>query len=291
MYYSVKPLSDDQGVIAVASAQYITDALIRSINANIVVMVLGLVLFLLLSITLASYATRPLRKAWEAQQRFISDVSHELKTPLAVIKANMSIMSAHRSDSFQENERWITSTQDVVERMNSLVEDMLQLSRHRKRSSHEYIICNLGELAEKSALQFESRAFEQGITIKTYIDKSIGIKGDEAELLRLITIFVDNACKYAYTNTEVSLTVKRISSQKALVSIHNMGAPIPERDLPHIFERFYRVNKERERESGSWGLGLPIAQNIITAYKGNIIVSSDTEDGTTFTLYLPTFDL
>ncbi|MFT4004912.1 MAG: sensor histidine kinase [Lacrimispora sp.] len=135
-------------------------------------------------------------------------------------------------------------------------------------------------------LLFESVAFEHKVTLDNDIDPGITLEGCEAQLKQVVTILLDNACKYAGRNGSVSIGLKK-SPHHAVLTVQNTGEPIPLEEQKHIFERFYRTDKSRVRKEGGYGLGLSIAKTIIDQHKGKITVASAAETGTIFTVHLP----
>jgi len=143
---------------------------------------------------------------------------------------------------------------------------------------------NLSDIAQGSILSFASLAFESGITLNERIQQGILLTGSEPKLRRLCGILLDNALKYVNCQGAVEIDL-RAENGNAILRVHNTGTHIPAEELPHLFERFYRV--DRARSAGGYGLGLSIAQSIVKAHCGKIAVSSAAETGTTFVVTLP----
>ena len=253
-----------------------------------------LVLMLMVSVAaweLSTWALQPVEKSWEQQRRFVADASHELKTPLAVILANIQILRKHGAGADDESRRWIESTAEEAERMRKLVEDLLELARSEdaiSRAAHRKMDpVDLSDLIEGICLQYDAVAFEKGCSITSEIAPSQRVKGDETELDRLFNTLFDNATKYAGTGSEITCSLSREGKQTRF-RITNRGNPIPPEDLPHVFERFYRSDKARTADkTASFGLGLAIAKSIAEAHDGTIVATSDKARGTTFTVGIP----
>ena len=152
---------------------------------------------------------------------------------------------------------------------------------------------DLSELVESSALEFDAVAFEKGCVIDLTSTDGIHVRGDAEWLGRVVRIFLDNACKYAAPNTTIAVTLAPQHHHRASVvqlSVTNRGTPIPPEDLPHIFDRFYRADASRTKGDGpgGFGLGLSIAKGIVEAHGGTAGATSTREQGTTFTVRLPT---
>lgn len=242
-----------------------------------------LVLFFI-SYFLSRWALRPVEEAWNQQNQFIADASHELKTPLTVILANLKILLAHKEETISSQERWIRNTQSETESMKKLVEELLFLARSDAHTApSERVLLNLSDLTWNALLLFEPVAYEQGITLEQEIAPDLMISADVEQMKRLLSILLDNACKYAGKEKRVTLTLSR-QKDHIFLTVQNTGTPIPPEELPHLFERFYRSDKSRARDG--YGLGLSIAQAIVQGHGGKITATS-TEKATCFSVLLP----
>lgn len=263
--------------------EYMTNLLLISLSVGS----LGLLAFLAISIFLAKLALAPVDKAWKQQQQFVADASHELKTPLTVILANIGILFSHKKDTVEEQIKWVEYIKMEAERMKKLVNDLLFLARSDACEAEAvFSEVSLTDVVFSCVLPFESVAFEQKIDLKSEIAPDVFILGSEGQLKQLIAIFMDNACKYAGENGRVYAELEKLSG-KARVSVTNSGEPINEEEISHVFERFYRTDKSRARTEGGYGLGLSIAKSIVALHKGKISVKSSREEGTTFSAVFP----
>ncbi|GAB6179690.1 HAMP domain-containing sensor histidine kinase [Desulfotomaculum defluvii] len=244
----------------------------------------GLIAFFIISLYLSSWALRPVEKAWEQQRQFVADASHELRMPLTVILANIGILLAHRQDTIAQQSKWVENTQVEATRMKKLVDDLLFLAKSgASQVPLKFLELNLSDTVWGCLLPIEAVAFEQGVTINTNIEPDITIKGDGNQLKQLVTILLDNACKYAGEKGIVTVTLVQ-EQRKVCLKVNNTGTPIPPSDLPQIFERFYRADKSRARELGGYGLGLSIAKSIAENHHAKITAESTINQGTTFTV-------
>ena len=248
----------------------------------------GLAAFFFISLFLANWALRPVELAWQQQRQFIADASHELKTPLTVILANIGILQSHRADTIEAQLKWVEYTKQEAIHMKKLVDDLLFLAKSDDGSARIlYADFNLSDAVWSSLLPFESIAYEQGLTLNSEIEPNLFMKGDESQLKQLVVILLDNACKYAKGNGAITLLLKS-AQDRVRLSVNNTGEPIPKEQLPHIFERFYRADDgARDRKQGGYGLGLAIAKSIVASHHGRISVTSDSVHGTTFTAEFP----
>lgn len=247
----------------------------------------ALAAFFVISLFFSRWALRPVAQAWQRQQQFVADASHDLKTPLTVILANTSILLEHPDRSVASQSQWIESTQREAQDMQELVGDLLllaQLDEHATKPTFELL--DMTELLEGELLQFESVAFERNIHLESALDAQVMMAGNRMRLHRLVTTLLDNACKYANGggNVHVQLhqTVRNIE-----LTVHNTGSAIPAEDLPHIFDRFYRADKARTHDNSGYGLGLAIARAIAEEHGGTLTAASSEAAGTTFTATFP----
>lgn len=252
---------------------------------------LALAAFFVISLFFSRWALRPVAHAWEQQRRFVADASHDLKTPLTVILANTSILMEHPERSVASQSQWVESTQHEAECMQELVGDLLLLAQVDEGSTahRDFDLVDLSDLVEGELLQFESVAFERGITLDGTITAGLTTQGDETRLRRLASTLLDNACKYANDGGSVRITLRRTDKHLEL-TVHNTGPAISPDDLPHVFDRFFRADKARTSGEGGSGLGLAIARGIAEEHGGTLTVTSSEEEGTTFIATLPPAD-
>ncbi len=245
-----------------------------------------LAIVFLTSFVFANWALEPVRAAWSSQRRFVTDASHDLKTPLTVILANASILLKHPERTIASQSQWIESTQVEAENMQGLINEMLELSQVEEQHAAAFSDVDFSDLVDGLSLQFESVAFERECTFDTDIAPDIHVSGSEAHLRKMVTTLIDNALKYADEKGEVSVTLDTAGSHVRL-RVHNSGPAIAADDLPHLFDRFYRSDKARTSGEGGFGLGLAIAQETAHVHNGRITVESSDGEGTTFTVTLP----
>ena len=221
---------------------------------------------------ITKWITDPVEETFNKQKDFIADASHELKTPLAVIIASIDCIEVNK-----QNEKWINNIKSESERMNNLITKMLDLSKSENNKNEElYTLNNLSKIVEKRTLVFESLAFENNIKIETKIDKNIMLKCSKTDIDEVVNILIDNAIKHSYKNSEVQVKLYKEKNSIVLDVINN-GKNIPENEYDKIFERFYRSDKSRNRDSNRYGLGLAIAKNIVSNHNGQIKVFSKNE--------------
>lgn len=243
--------------------------------------------FFIICILLSKWALKPVETAWIKQKQFIADASHELKTPLTVILANLGILDAHKQETIASQHQWLDNTHSEAQRMKKLVEDLLFLA---KSDALEIPMVkthfDLSEALWSVLLPFETYAFELGLNINENIDENLIYNGDAEQLKQLAAILLDNGCKYAAKGSTITVTLSK-TADKIILSVHNIGTYIEPQDLEHIFDRFYRTDKSRSHQNASYGLGLAIAKSITENHHGKISVKSSMIEGTTFIAQLP----
>jgi signal transduction histidine kinase len=247
----------------------------------------GLGLALASGYWLSGLALRPIKTTMEQQQRFVADASHELRTPLALIRANAEILKREGDKPVATN---ITSVDDIIgetDRLAALVTQMLTLARSDGPvAPQEFVPVSLGRLAADTAREMRLLAEAKGITIEVTEGTDPVLPGDPVRLRELLTILLDNSLKYSDAGTSVAVEVTS-EGETAVLRVSDAGHGIAVEALPRIFERFYRADKARSRESGGSGLGLSIARWIAETHGGTIEIESTPGQGTTVTVRLP----
>lgn len=259
-------------------------ALQNTVRGYLLVSALALLLLLGVSVILSWWVTRPVAKAWQQQHQFLSDASHELKTPLTVILSNAELLEATSMDD--RPARWVDNIQAEAQRMKSLVEEMLTLAR-ADNMTHTSVMTELclSDIAVDCALSFEPVAFEAGKPLQYDLQEEVRVLGDSGKIRQVIAVLLDNAIKYGCAGRPVTMELSTAERTARLV-VTNEGDTIPPEQLSHLFERFYRADASRGEQAG-FGLGLSIAAAIAKEHNGTL--RADSEDGKirmTFTLPL-----
>ncbi len=237
-----------------------------------------------ISILLARWAVGPVEKAWKQQRQFVADASHELKTPLTVILTNAEMLQSTEY-SPEEKSRFATGILDVSRQMRTLVESLLQLARaDRGVQAVEMGAVDFSTLAENAVLPFEPVYFEQGLVLESRLEPGLTVRGDSVALRQVVDILLDNGSKYAAPGGTASLEVYR-QGKRVVLRFLTPGEPLTQAQCRDIFKRFYRVDEART-PSGSYGLGLSIAQNIVMQHGGRIWAEG-VKEGNVFTVQLP----
>jgi len=247
----------------------------------------GLVLALVGGFFLAGRALRPISRAMERQRAFVADASHELRTPLSLIRANAELLERHPEEPVSSNMPALDDIVRETDRLGTLVGQMLTLAR-ADAGEAPFVLADvaLHELVEDVGRQARVLADKKGLELDVTVDGPALVSGDEVRLRELLLILLDNAIKFTGAQGRVSLSLEA-EGDKAVVRVTDWGGGIPPEALPHIFDRFYRVDKARSREEGGAGLGLAIAKWIVEGHRGAIGADSRPGKGTTFTVELP----
>lgn len=236
---------------------------------------------------LANRALVPARLAWANQQRFIADAAHELRTPLTLMRADAEVLLRGRERLDEEDAALLEDIVTEAHHMSAISSNLLTLARLDSGTIHrEHEVVSLTELAEKAARRVQAMAEQRGITVEVENSGEPYAIGDPMLLEQALVVVLDNAVKYNRQGGRVTVRVAEQGKQ-ALLEVRDTGIGIDAEHLPHLGERFYRVDKARSREAGGTGLGLSIAHNILVAHEGSLHVSSMPEQGTTVTLTLP----
>lgn len=237
---------------------------------------------------LAGRALRPIRAAMDSQRAFIADASHELRTPLSVMRANAELLKRHPSQPVRANHEAVDDIIGESDRLGKLVGQMLTLAQaDAGQATLSLSEVAVDELAEEVARGMRLLAERRGVAFEAAVDGPLRLRADGDRLRELMVILTDNAIKYTDAGGRVRLEVRRASGGKATVRVSDTGRGIPAEALPHVFDRFYRVEKARSREAGGTGLGLAIARWIAEAHGGSIRAESAPGVGSTFTVELP----
>jgi signal transduction histidine kinase len=247
----------------------------------------GLLLSFLAGLFLASKALIPIQRSWEKQSQFVADASHELRTPLAVIQTYLELLFRHPSKTIEEESETIFKSLSEVKRINKLVEELLTLARsdsNEQQIRPEYFKMDrlLGLIVE----QFRPIAVMKDLNIKETIDQDLNYYGDQERLHQLFVILLDNALKFTPAKGTVFISSKKEGNYLKII-VKDTGIGISSKDLPYIFDRFFRGDKSRSRAEGGTGLGLSIAKWIVEAHHGQINIESKQKEGTTFIIKLP----
>lgn len=280
--YQFCSLEKDNGTIMVFTDKTAEMDMLKQLTRTTIL--IGAVSFVLLSLIaffLSKKSIQPIKEAFEKQKQFVSDASHELKTPLTIISANADVLS----DEIGSN-KWLTYIKAQTERMNILVNDLLNLTRLENNTAD--FICSdfdLSKAVENTALPFECQAFETGKKFVIDVQEGLSLNGSERHVKQMVAIFIDNALKYSDENGTVSVTLTS-SGDKKLLSVFNTGQGLRSGEEDKIFERFYRSDDSRARATGGYGLGLAIAKSIIDKHRFKVNIENHEGESICFNILM-----
>jgi len=228
-----------------------------------------------------------IRRLETVRSDFVANVSHELKTPLTSIKGFVETLLEGALDDKENNRNFLKIIYDHAERLNSLVDDLLSLSHlESKEITLNKKSFNLSSQLEGVISGFKSQLKKMGIDIKNELPAGIAINADKDRIEQVFTNLIDNAIKFNKEKGSIRIYVQEVNG-KIKVFVEDLGIGIPEKDIPRIFERFYRVDKARSRELGGTGLGLSIVKHIVELHGGSVGVESTEGLGSKFWFILP----
>jgi two-component system phosphate regulon sensor histidine kinase PhoR len=230
-----------------------------------------------------------LRHLENVRRDFVANVSHEIKTPLTAIKGFVETLQQGTVEDKAEQERFLGIVLKHVNRLGAILEDLLALSRMEQENGIEEVRLSTGKIKDviQTAIQVcQPKAAARGITINVDAVEDLSANLDATLLEQAFVNLIDNAVKYSDDGSQVRISASQ-KKHEVTIKFVDQGVGIPNKHLPRLFERFYRVDKARSRKLGGTGLGLAIVKHIVQAHGGHITVESSLGQGSTFTVHLP----
>ncbi|WHY72337.1 sensor histidine kinase [Fictibacillus enclensis] len=252
---------------------------------------LGLAVFILSVVMgerLSRKALKPVIQNMESQKKFIADASHELRTPISIFSASLEVLEKEEKSKMSSfSQETLNELKEEVHQMKNLVSHLLTLAKDQERQEIHKDSFSINELARKMANQYE-RLSQSTRTVKVIAPpEDLIVEADRVRIKELLQLLLDNALKYSDAGSPVEIRLKAQAKNNLVIEIRDEGEGIPSADLPYLFDRFYRVDKGRSRTQGGAGLGLSIAKEITSLYRGSIEAESQLGKGTTFRVELP----
>lgn len=233
-----------------------------------VIMIISLLVVFVLLFIFSKRAIKPVAESIEKQKQFISDAGHEIKTPITIISANIDVLELLEG----ENE-WILSIRHQIKRLTELVQGLLNMAKMEEQEKLELVRFCMNDLVKKEAEVFEVLAQAEKKEIKINIDSEVWCVGEEKSIQQLINILLDNAIKYSSKESDIEITVRQ-QKKGIRLEIENTGEDVPVEELDKLFDRFYRMDSSRARETGGYGIGLAMAKAVVERHKGKIWAES-----------------
>lgn len=287
--YTIKAEQND----GIAYIQFLanTNQIADSMKTFETILILCMIAFWLISIGISFYISKmnmqPIMNSWRKQQEFVENASHELRTPLAIIQNSLQQLFTRPDHTILEESEPIAQALNETRRMNSLTEDLLTLAR----SDSNQLLLQKEVIDPKTFIYQLAQPFQEIAEMKdkyfileNFADQPMMV--DEKRIHQVLVILLDNALKYTEAKEKIVLQ-SEISNENWLIEVKNNGPSISDEDKRHIFERFYREDRSRSKETGGYGLGLAIAKQIINQHKGKLTVRDLDPHGVVFQIRLP----
>lgn len=276
-----------QDVIAVSIVDSEIDLLKNLLRIMLVSLIASMLAIILAGYLLARRAMIPIEAAWQRQQQFVSDASHELRSPITGIYSNAELMLRHPGRTVAEESARIDTIMKEAARMKKLIASLLTLARSDAgKVELQLAAVDVGALIARVADSFRPLEEIEQIALEVRAAPDLAVKGDQERLHQLLVILLDNAFRHNRRGGRVVITGAK-TDKHVLIGVADTGSGIAPEDLPRIFDRFFRGDKARTRDGGGTGLGLAIAKWIVDKHRGKIAVASELGRGTTFTVTLP----
>ncbi len=283
------PVTGREGGVAVIQAAQ-SRRVVREAVGNLLLILVpvglgGLLLAGVGGLYMSRRAMQPVKESFQRQRTFIADASHELKTPLALVKINAEVIERNPTDP--ENREVVEDQLSEIDRMDALLSDLLVLARlDAEKLDVEDKPFDLAIVAAEAAGRFLTRAAEEGIHLEVEVPEELPVRGDPGRTDQILAALLDNAVRYTPTGGTITVSGRLLDGQ-AEASVTDTGPGISPEHLPRIFDRFYRAEEARTRKGGGTGLGLSIARDLARAQDGELSVGNAQDGGATFTLRLP----
>ena len=260
----------EYGKIIVFADSSLQDVMMTNLrNLSYAMGAISVAVLLFIVTVLSKIITKPVEKAFEKQKQFIADSSHELKTPLSILSANVDVLEMEIGQN-----KWLSQMKLQTKRMNKLIHELLVLAKAEAADGNiVFSEFNLSHAILNTVLPFEVVAFEHGREIKYDIEESISIRGDEQSIKKMMEALIDNAVKYSNRGSAISVKLF-IKGSKRVIEVFNEGQGVTEEQKDRLFDKFYRTDDSRARETGGYGIGLSLVKSVVDMHKGKIEAES-----------------
>lgn len=251
------------------------------LRSSCLVAILGTLSVFILVVVFSKLATKPVAESYEKQKRFITDASHEIKTPLTIIDAGTEVLEMEMGEN-----QWTRSIKNQVMRLNALTGKLVFLSRmDEENPALPMTDFSLSDAVTETIQPFDTISASQGKQLLQEIEKQVSYCGEESLIRQLLSLLLDNAMKYSDDEGQISVCLRMIGKSKE-ITVSNTVTKIKQGKLDVLFERFYRLDPSRNTQTGGHGIGLSVAKSIVTAHKGKLSAKSDDGKSIVFTVIL-----
>ena len=254
---------DNKAVVLDALSE--KEAIISTFVVSVSISLSAFILISILSFLFSKKVIKPYEKNYESQRRFLTDASHELKTPLAIISANLDVI-----ENENQNNKWVESSQEQISRMRNLINEMVSLNKIEELNGNiKKDNFDMSSSLLEAIGSYDSLSIDSNVKLTYDVPENIYINGDENLILKLYGIFLDNAFKYVNKNGFINITLKE-NKRKVILTFSNSVDEIDEEKLKYCFDRFYTLDESRSKSRSGFGIGLSIAQAIVKEHDGDI---------------------
>ncbi len=260
----------DYGKIIVFADSSLQDVMMSNLrNLSYVIGLISMFVLAVFSIGLSGMAIKPVEEAFEKQKQFIADSSHELKTPLSILSANVDVLEMEIGQN-----KWMSQMKLQTRRMNQLIHELLVLAKTEAKGANTvFAEFNLSHAILNTVLPFEVVAFEHDRRIECNIEENLSCKGDEQSIKKMMEALLDNAVKYSNKGSVISVKLFKKGS-KRIIEVYNEGCGVSDSQKGRLFDKFYRTDDSRARETGGYGIGLSLVKSIVDMHSGKIEAES-----------------
>ncbi|MCL1802212.1 MAG: cell wall metabolism sensor histidine kinase WalK [Eubacteriaceae bacterium] len=264
----------------------------RLLNTLALTSITGVLASFLIGYFMASRAMVPIEDSIKRQNEFVADASHELRTPVTIVRTNLDVVMGSTDESVESQMQWLENAYHETERMEKLIYDLLSLAKADTNSSSQFSfkLLSLENAISASIDRMKDIASSKNIVIDCQKGADIWLHGDADKLEQLFAIILDNAVAYSPVGSSINVAYIRTKQNLALITVRDQGIGLEPGESEKIFERFYRTDKARSRAEGGTGLGLAIAKWIVESHMGEIYAQGAKNQGTTIFIELPAVD-
>ena len=263
--------------------QKLMSSFTRFLRASALIALIGIIVIAFIITFISGRVVKPFAESYEKQKRFITDAGHVIKTPLAIIAADAEVLEM----DLEEDNEWLNDIKTQTRRLGELTNDLVALSRMEEQPDKKVMVeFPVSDVVSEIATPFQSRAITMEKTLILNIQPMLSMLGDEKAIGQLASILLDNALKYSLKHSDIVLCLDQ-KGKSIRLSVYNKCYPVTKEEISRMFERFYRLDSSHNSSTGGYGIGLSMAQAIVSGHKGKISASTSDGNDITITVVLP----